>query len=162
MPLVSGCTGCILHSLWCQKRFWTLSTSGPARARQHTSIHVLVELGGDLLWPVSRSLGIDDPGQACGEDSDCINRLTQVECLESECRCRHHCQNQRSVICACVSEMSKVALTCACATRPHQISAAAVRSCRDRQDGKERVRSTGWCFSNNVSLPKRSAHGKEG
>lgn len=32
---------------------------------------------------------------ACGSDSDCINRLTQVECLESECRCSVSCQNQR-------------------------------------------------------------------
>ncbi|CAL1698157.1 unnamed protein product [Somion occarium] len=35
----------------------------------------------------------DDPIDACGDD--CINRLTQVECLPDDCRCRHHCQNQR-------------------------------------------------------------------
>ncbi|KAG8872334.1 histone methyltransferase set2 [Tulasnella sp. 332] len=32
---------------------------------------------------------------ACGEDADCINRLTQTECDESECRSKSHCQNQR-------------------------------------------------------------------
>ncbi|KAI8990416.1 hypothetical protein BD414DRAFT_483561 [Trametes punicea] len=39
--------------------------------------------------------GIDDPSAACGQDSDCINRLTQVECLPEDCRCRSYCQNQR-------------------------------------------------------------------
>ncbi|KZO97496.1 SET domain-containing protein [Calocera viscosa TUFC12733] len=39
--------------------------------------------------------GADPPEVACGHGSDCINRLTQVECLEDECRCRSHCQNQR-------------------------------------------------------------------
>ncbi|KIY47634.1 hypothetical protein FISHEDRAFT_66005 [Fistulina hepatica ATCC 64428] len=32
---------------------------------------------------------------ACGEDSDCINRLTQVECLPDDCRCGAYCLNQR-------------------------------------------------------------------
>ncbi|KAI5119568.1 hypothetical protein M0805_005632 [Coniferiporia weirii] len=39
--------------------------------------------------------GEDDPDTACGEESDCINRLTQVECVEGDCRCRAHCRNQR-------------------------------------------------------------------
>ncbi|KZT58153.1 SET domain-containing protein [Calocera cornea HHB12733] len=39
--------------------------------------------------------GVDPPDVACGHGSDCINRLTQVECLEDECRCRSHCRNQR-------------------------------------------------------------------
>ncbi|KAG9311141.1 hypothetical protein JVU11DRAFT_9056 [Chiua virens] len=39
--------------------------------------------------------GVDDPSDACGQGSDCINRLTQVECLPDDCRCRSHCQNQR-------------------------------------------------------------------
>ncbi|GLB44230.1 putative class V-like SAM-binding methyltransferase superfamily, Histone-lysine methyltransferase family. SET2 subfamily protein [Lyophyllum shimeji] len=39
--------------------------------------------------------GIDYPDAACGPGSDCINRLTQVECLPDDCRCRSHCQNQR-------------------------------------------------------------------
>ncbi|PWN43075.1 hypothetical protein IE81DRAFT_312660 [Ceraceosorus guamensis] len=38
----------------------------------------------------------DDPALvACSEDSGCINRLTQVECLASDCQCKEHCQNQR-------------------------------------------------------------------
>lgn len=32
---------------------------------------------------------------ACGEGSDCINRLTLVECIEGDCPSRSHCQNQR-------------------------------------------------------------------
>lgn len=39
--------------------------------------------------------GVDDPSDACGYESDCINRLTQVECLPDDCRCRVYCQNQR-------------------------------------------------------------------
>ncbi|UZJ53052.1 hypothetical protein CBS101457_002372 [Exobasidium rhododendri] len=39
--------------------------------------------------------GIDDPLLACTEEADCINRLTQVECLKSECNCGQYCQNQR-------------------------------------------------------------------
>ncbi|KAG6868781.1 hypothetical protein C0993_010708 [Termitomyces sp. T159_Od127] len=37
----------------------------------------------------------DHPDSACGHDSDCINRLTQVECLPEDCRCHSHCRNQR-------------------------------------------------------------------
>ncbi|CAK7892280.1 histone-lysine N-methyltransferase, H3 lysine-36 specific [[Candida] anglica] len=32
---------------------------------------------------------------ACGEDSDCINRVTSVECVNSQCTCGENCQNQR-------------------------------------------------------------------
>ncbi|KXN83993.1 Histone-lysine N-methyltransferase, H3 lysine-36 specific [Leucoagaricus sp. SymC.cos] len=39
--------------------------------------------------------GIDNEDTACGPYSDCINRLTQVECLPGDCRCRSYCQNQR-------------------------------------------------------------------
>lgn len=39
--------------------------------------------------------GTDDLIMACTEEADCINRLTQVECLKSECNCGQYCQNQR-------------------------------------------------------------------
>lgn len=39
----------------------------------------------------------DDPDLACGHDSDCINRLTQVECMPDDCRCKSYCRNQRFV-----------------------------------------------------------------
>lgn len=32
---------------------------------------------------------------ACGEDSDCINRVTSVECSNKFCTCGNDCQNQR-------------------------------------------------------------------
>lgn len=38
---------------------------------------------------------MDELDAACGEHSGCINRLTQVECLASDCRSKGHCQNQR-------------------------------------------------------------------
>lgn len=37
--------------------------------------------------------GIDDGTLACTDN--CINRLTQVECIKSECHCGQYCQNQR-------------------------------------------------------------------
>ncbi|KUJ12779.1 uncharacterized protein LY89DRAFT_192605 [Mollisia scopiformis] len=32
---------------------------------------------------------------ACGEDSDCINRATKMECVDGDCNCGVGCQNQR-------------------------------------------------------------------
>lgn len=39
--------------------------------------------------------GHDELEQACGEDSQCMNRLMQIECVKGDCRCQRHCQNQR-------------------------------------------------------------------
>jgi histone-lysine N-methyltransferase SETD2 len=36
-----------------------------------------------------------ETNHACGEDSDCINRATKMECVESDCSCGIACQNQR-------------------------------------------------------------------
>ena len=44
---------------------------------------------------VNYLIGVDDPDTACGLSSDCINLMTQVECLEDDCRCRGYCRNQR-------------------------------------------------------------------
>ncbi|KDE04152.1 hypothetical protein MVLG_05378 [Microbotryum lychnidis-dioicae p1A1 Lamole] len=33
--------------------------------------------------------------QACGEESQCVNRLMQIECVAGDCRCGQRCQNQR-------------------------------------------------------------------
>ncbi|KAE9378964.1 hypothetical protein N431DRAFT_326970 [Stipitochalara longipes BDJ] len=37
---------------------------------------------------------IDGKNHACGEDSDCINRATKMECM-GDCNCGVRCQNQR-------------------------------------------------------------------
>jgi [histone H3]-lysine36 N-trimethyltransferase len=37
----------------------------------------------------------DGKNYACGVDSDCINRLTQMECVDNDCNCGNACQNQR-------------------------------------------------------------------
>jgi histone-lysine N-methyltransferase SETD2 len=37
----------------------------------------------------------DDQNHACGEDSDCINRATKIECVDGDCNCGDGCQNQR-------------------------------------------------------------------
>ena len=54
---------------------------------------------------MGRTRGQDDPScecslkhgtaLACTDESGCINRLTQVECLPGVCACGRHCQNQR-------------------------------------------------------------------
>ncbi|CEP64434.1 histone methyltransferase SET2 LALA0_S11e04016g [Lachancea lanzarotensis] len=39
---------------------------------------------------------VDGENRACGEDSDCINRLTLIECVNELCgSCGYECQNQR-------------------------------------------------------------------
>ncbi|KAH6681707.1 hypothetical protein B0J14DRAFT_221395 [Halenospora varia] len=37
----------------------------------------------------------DGKNHACGEDSDCINRATKMECVDGDCNCGLACQNQR-------------------------------------------------------------------
>ncbi|KAG4219031.1 hypothetical protein PC116_g32489, partial [Phytophthora cactorum] len=37
----------------------------------------------------------DGMNHACGEDSDCINRATKMECVDGDCNCGEGCQNQR-------------------------------------------------------------------
>ncbi|KAI3338861.1 hypothetical protein F4824DRAFT_62829 [Ustulina deusta] len=37
----------------------------------------------------------DGMNHACGEDSDCINRATKMECVDRNCNCGNECQNQR-------------------------------------------------------------------
>ncbi|KXJ94304.1 hypothetical protein Micbo1qcDRAFT_193511 [Microdochium bolleyi] len=37
----------------------------------------------------------DGTNYACGEDSECINRATKMECVDQECNCGEGCQNQR-------------------------------------------------------------------
>ncbi|POV99805.1 hypothetical protein PSHT_13372 [Puccinia striiformis] len=44
----------------------------------------------DCVWKPG-----DDPELACSLNSGCINYLTQVECLQDQCKCREKCQNQR-------------------------------------------------------------------
>lgn len=39
--------------------------------------------------------GEQEKNLACGEDSNCINRLTSVECTNRHCLCGDDCQNQR-------------------------------------------------------------------
>ncbi|KAI6246613.1 Histone-lysine N-methyltransferase, H3 lysine-36 specific [Erysiphe necator] len=37
----------------------------------------------------------DGKNYACGEDSDCINRATKMECVDGNCNCGLECQNTR-------------------------------------------------------------------
>lgn len=47
-----------------------------------------------LFWHTDGILG-DGKNHACGEDSDCINRATKMECVDGDCNCGANCQNQR-------------------------------------------------------------------
>ena len=51
----------------------------------------------ELLLTAWGLIGVDNPDMACGRSADCINRLTQVECVDGDCRCKKHCRNQRYV-----------------------------------------------------------------
>ncbi|KAF9264474.1 hypothetical protein L218DRAFT_862694 [Marasmius fiardii PR-910] len=61
---------------------------------QYKSLGRSRELMESMTCECQFSLG-DDPDSACGASSDCINRLTQVECLPDDCRCGAYCRNQR-------------------------------------------------------------------
>ncbi|KAJ1657296.1 hypothetical protein IWQ61_003287 [Dispira simplex] len=37
----------------------------------------------------------DDPAMACGDKSDCINRILYIECKRNDCRLGGYCQNRR-------------------------------------------------------------------
>ncbi|KAH8917089.1 SET domain-containing protein [Atractiella rhizophila] len=62
---------------------------------QNKSLGCTKHQGEDMVCECSYSPGEDEEEEACGEGSGCINRLTQIECLEDECRCGPFCQNQR-------------------------------------------------------------------
>ncbi|BGP11176.1 Histone-lysine N-methyltransferase, H3 lysine-36 specific [Rhodotorula toruloides] len=47
----------------------------------------------DCSW--NTSTREPDADEACGEHSNCVNRMMQIECLMGDCRCGRHCQNQR-------------------------------------------------------------------
>ncbi|GAA5891496.1 hypothetical protein JCM8208_007302 [Rhodotorula glutinis] len=38
---------------------------------------------------------VSDDEQSCGELSNCMNRLMQIECLKGDCKCGDQCRNQR-------------------------------------------------------------------
>ncbi|GJN93765.1 hypothetical protein Rhopal_006822-T1 [Rhodotorula paludigena] len=38
---------------------------------------------------------VPEDEQACGDHSQCINRMMQIECVKGDCRCGKRCQNQR-------------------------------------------------------------------
>ncbi|KAI0063379.1 hypothetical protein BV25DRAFT_424390 [Artomyces pyxidatus] len=65
----------------------------PANHYQYGTLGRSREALESMTCECSYTHGVDSPEDACGED--CINRLTQVECLPEDCRCRKYCQNQR-------------------------------------------------------------------
>ncbi|KAF8901068.1 hypothetical protein CPB84DRAFT_1778391 [Gymnopilus junonius] len=62
---------------------------------QYKSLGLSREILESMTCDCTYEHGVDSTDSACGPYSDCINRLTQVECLEGDCRCRSYCQNQR-------------------------------------------------------------------
>lgn len=61
---------------------------------QNKSLGTTKQLEDAMICDCSWAPG-DDPTLACSESSGCINYLTQIECLQDQCRCREKCQNQR-------------------------------------------------------------------
>ncbi|KAI5819943.1 hypothetical protein BZA77DRAFT_240978 [Pyronema omphalodes] len=49
----------------------------------------------DMMICECRDEFVDGVNHACGENSDCINRLTLMECVTDDCGCQGECQNQR-------------------------------------------------------------------
>ncbi|KAJ3981617.1 hypothetical protein F5890DRAFT_1534512 [Lentinula detonsa] len=62
---------------------------------QYKSLGRVRELEESMTCDCTFDPEYDDPELACGASSDCINRLTQIECLSEHCRCQEHCLNQR-------------------------------------------------------------------
>ncbi|KAI0688016.1 hypothetical protein BC835DRAFT_1285649 [Cytidiella melzeri] len=67
----------------------------PDNHYQYSTLGRSREGGESMTCDCQYEHGVDDPDEACGHDSDCINRLTQVECLPGDCKCRSYCRNQR-------------------------------------------------------------------
>ncbi|RPD63290.1 hypothetical protein L226DRAFT_533149 [Lentinus tigrinus ALCF2SS1-7] len=70
-------------------------TEIPGNAYQYNTLGRSREALESMTCDCQYEPGHDDPDAACGHNSDCINRLTQVECMPDDCRCRSYCQNQR-------------------------------------------------------------------
>lgn len=50
----------------------------------------------DEMMPCNCQYNPDEPSSACGDYSDCINRVLFIECVEGECPVgRQYCQNRR-------------------------------------------------------------------
>ncbi|KAI0070968.1 hypothetical protein K474DRAFT_1712871 [Panus rudis PR-1116 ss-1] len=70
-------------------------TEIPANHYQYNTLGRSREAFESMTCDCQYEHGVDDPVDACGDGSDCINRLTQVECMPDDCRCGGYCQNQR-------------------------------------------------------------------
>ncbi|KAF9078295.1 hypothetical protein BDP27DRAFT_1565 [Rhodocollybia butyracea] len=62
---------------------------------QYKTLGRVKELEESMICDCTFDLEYDEPEAACGHNSDCINRLTQFECVAGQCRCKEYCQNQR-------------------------------------------------------------------
>jgi hypothetical protein len=96
----------------------------------------------------SAPAGSDDGVVACGISSQCINRLTQVECLANECPTRNACQNQRYD----PSPQARTQKLVLISLSAFQVPAQAVCQCRDSKDREERVRLARRCQYRKVSV----------
>ncbi|KAJ7701547.1 hypothetical protein B0H17DRAFT_1244351 [Mycena rosella] len=67
----------------------------PDNNYQYKNIGRSREATEDMRCECTFERGEPGPHVACGARSNCINRLTQIECLPGDCRCRAFCQNQR-------------------------------------------------------------------
>ncbi|KAJ3904103.1 histone-lysine N-methyltransferase [Lentinula edodes] len=70
-------------------------TEIPNNCYQYKTLGRVRELEESMTCDCTFEPEYDNPELACGASSDCINRLTQIECLAGYCRCGEHCLNQR-------------------------------------------------------------------
>ena len=71
---------------------WDIQSTMPWTA---TALSNGVSISGILYLQMLTGAPVDGKNHACGEDSDCINRATKMECVNGDCNCGVRCQNQR-------------------------------------------------------------------
>ena len=71
---------------------WDIQSTMPWTA---TALSNGVSISSILYLHMLTGAPVDGKNHACGEDSDCINRATKMECVDGDCNCGVRCQNQR-------------------------------------------------------------------
>lgn len=72
-----------------------LKTFDPLNACVYQNKHMGDAAQGEIMTCECKPELVDGVNMACGPGSDCINRITTIECLQGNCDCGDGCQNQR-------------------------------------------------------------------
>jgi [histone H3]-lysine36 N-trimethyltransferase len=71
---------------------WDIQSTMPWTA---TALSSGVSIPGLLGLQMLTGASVGGKNHACGEETDCINRATKMECVDGDCNCGVRCQNQR-------------------------------------------------------------------